>query len=98
MDEIFVRLINFPYGVGGTTVTDNDGDYNVYINARESYNQQKETLNHELSHISHDHFYDGRSVEEDESEAEAEEDQKVDPSVLTRVHWGGYVSCPHHKK
>lgn len=86
-DDIFVRYTDLPYSIDGTTVLDGNGDYNVYINPRESYDMQKRTLNHELSHIGHGHFYDGQATGEDEDEAESDENKKIDPHILRDVHW-----------
>jgi Zn-dependent peptidase ImmA (M78 family) len=67
MGDFFVRIINID--VPGVTVLDEDGNYNVYINARLSYEQRKEVLKHELKHIGKDHFYKDISVIECEKEA-----------------------------
>ena len=67
MEDVIVRLIDLP--VPGVTVLDSDGNYNVYINARLSYEERKKTLAHELRHISKDHFYDDKSVADCEKEA-----------------------------
>ncbi len=91
MDDIFVRFIDFPCDVDGTTVIDDNNDYNIYINSRTSHVQQLETLRHELRHITHDHFHDGKPLDEDEKEAESAEHQDFDTSVLENVHWGGEV-------
>lgn len=37
MEDIFVRLKDLPYGMNAVTILDEDGDYNVYVNARLSY-------------------------------------------------------------
>lgn len=69
MDEIFFRTVMLPLSVKGITVVDENGDYNVYINSRQSPNIQKEAAAHELKHIFKNHFYRLSSVEEDEQEA-----------------------------
>ena len=67
MDLIFVRLIDME--VPGVTVLDENGDYNMYINARLTYEQRLKTYNHEIKHINLGHFYDNKSVTENEREA-----------------------------
>jgi len=89
MDDIIVRLIDMPCSVDGTTVRDDDGNYNVYINAHTSRKMQLDVLKHELSHIHRNHFDDGKSLREDELEAEAAESKGVDRSSLENVYWGG---------
>lgn len=67
MEEVIVRLIDLT--VPGVTVLDEDGNYNVYINARLSFEERKKTLAHELRHIKKDHFFDDRMIAEIEKEA-----------------------------
>ena len=67
MKEIFIHVINLPVSVRGVTATDENGDYNIYINAGLSPEQQKKALNHELKHIERDdfeRFSDIREIEE----------------------------------
>ena len=49
---IHVRLVDFPYAAHGVTLPDKDGNYEIYINARLSPEQQREALLHELGHVS----------------------------------------------
>ena len=67
MEEVIVRLIDLT--VPGVTVLDEDGNYNVYINARLSFEERKKTLAHELRHINKEHFYSDLSVADCEQEA-----------------------------
>ncbi len=71
MDNIIVRVIDLPDTVPGVTVLDEEGDYNVYINAKLSHDNSRLTLNHELNHIKKSHFYTDKSVQECEKEANA---------------------------
>lgn len=57
MDAVIIRVIDLPYKVGGLTVKDEEGDYNIYLNARHSGDKQAESFKHELDHIEHGHFY-----------------------------------------
>ena len=56
MNDVFVRVIDLPYCIKGITVPDEEGDFNVYINSRLSYDEQKITYIHEHFHILHKHF------------------------------------------
>ena len=67
MEYIFVRLIDME--VPGVTVLDEDGNYNIYINARLSHEQRKRVYKHEMKHINLGHFYDNKSVAENERDA-----------------------------
>lgn len=67
MGEVIVRLIDME--VPGVTVLDSDGNYNMYINARLSFEQQQKVYKHELRHITGGHFFDHKTVEENEREA-----------------------------
>ena len=67
MEDIFVRLKDLPYGMTAVTILDEDGDYNVYVNARLSYDGQLQAQRHEMVHIQLDDFYYSRSIEEAEN-------------------------------
>lgn len=52
MDEIITRLAeDLPVSVQGLTVRDSNGDYNVYLNAKLSREEQQRVYCHELEHI-----------------------------------------------
>lgn len=57
MDDTIVRYVDLPCSVRGVTVLDFDGNYNVYINSRLSYDVQQGALEHELNHIKNNDFY-----------------------------------------
>lgn len=67
MNDVIVRLIDLT--VPGVTVLDENGDYNVYINARLSFEERRKAYAHELRHIKKDHFSDDRPIGEIEKEA-----------------------------
>ncbi len=69
MNNVLIRELDFPSTVEGVTVTDTNGDYNVYINANLSPAKKQETLDHELRHIQCDHHYQDTSVADNEIEA-----------------------------
>lgn len=56
MDNIYLRYIALPPTVKGLTVQDESGDYNVYVNARLTYEANRQTLQHEIKHIAGNDF------------------------------------------
>ncbi len=69
MDEFILRLVDLPVTVNAVTVLDENGDYNIYVNARLPDEQQKKAFQHEKRHIKKDHFYKADPVELCEAEA-----------------------------
>ena len=70
MDEVIVRVLDFPCtDVRGTVRLDEDGNYNVYLNAKYTEEQQYLTYLHEEAHIKYGHLYSDRKTEELEEEA-----------------------------
>ena len=69
MDDVLTRLIDLPDTVPAVTVLDEDGNYNVYINARLSNDNRRIAFEHELKHIKKSHFYTDKPVQECEREA-----------------------------
>lgn len=68
--EYYVRLLDLPPAVEGVTVPNDDGTFDIYINALLPEERQQEKLAHELEHIRKDHFYnDIKSIVEVECEA-----------------------------
>jgi len=59
---MIVRLINLPTTVRGTTVPDEDGNYNVYLNKNLSYEMQRETFEHETMHVNNGDFESNETV------------------------------------
>lgn len=66
MDYI-VRYIDLPITVKGVTVMDYDGFYNIYINSRLSYEEQKKTIAHEMEHIVRGDFFSYATLEDVET-------------------------------
>ena len=56
MTDTYVRLIALPAKVEGVTLPNDDGSFDIYINACLSPVRQQETLEHELRHIRRGHF------------------------------------------
>ncbi|MDF2685790.1 MAG: hypothetical protein K0S55_971 [Clostridia bacterium] len=67
MKDVFIHLISLPVSVRGVTVTDENNDYNIYINANLSPEQQKKALDHELKHIERDDFESFEDIREIEN-------------------------------
>ena len=72
MTDYYVRQVRLPVRVEGVTLPNDDGSFDIYINARLSPVRQQETLAHELRHIEHDHFYLDMPVERMERQADGE--------------------------
>lgn len=70
-DDVIVRLIDLPPGIGGAIMEDEDGVYNVYINARHGHYAQLDDLDHELAHIELDDLHNNDPIEVIESRADA---------------------------
>lgn len=67
MDAVIMRLLDLPPGINGLTVKDDNGDYNIYINARISDSQRVRAFRHETEHIKLGHFYCAASADSLES-------------------------------
>jgi len=63
MSNIIVRIIDLPCTVRGYTALDDEGDYNIYLNARLTNEQQKHAYNHELRHIRRNDWNDSKSIQ-----------------------------------
>lgn len=60
-EDIHVRYIDFPTTIGGRTVPNEDGSFEVFINSRYGYNGQQKALKHELRHIKNGDFDSDRT-------------------------------------
>ena len=70
MDDYIIRIVELPPHVGGLTIVDENGDYNIYLNSRLSDQGLCDAYDHEVRHIESGHFYDDtKTVEEKEEEA-----------------------------
>lgn len=65
--EYCIRYVCLPGSVNGMTVKDENGFFNVYINANLDYDTQQKTILHELCHISRDDFFRDEPLEKIES-------------------------------
>jgi len=68
-NNIFIRLLSLPHGVRAVTLPNIDGTFDIYINSNMPEELQQAALEHELNHISKDHFYDCNPVWLNEQEA-----------------------------
>jgi hypothetical protein len=84
--EYFVRLVPLPRTVDGVVVPNDDGTFDIYLNARQTRELQQKWLQHEINHIREDHFYRALSIVSIEQEAEGakvvpENDEQQDDKV-----------------
>lgn len=56
MDNIILRYIALPIKIKGLTVQDEEGDYNIYLNTRYTFEANQQTLQHEMMHITNHDF------------------------------------------
>lgn len=84
-DEYFIRRVPFPNrSVRAATFPNDDGTFDIYLNALLSEAEQQRALEHELRHIRLGHFYSDAPLEEKEAEA----DGLTPPHETTRpVPW-----------
>lgn len=66
---IFVRMVNLPESVRAVTLPNDDGTFDIYINAILPELLQNRALEHELRHIRLDHFYNDDPVSQNEEDA-----------------------------
>ena len=72
MTDAYIRLVSLPPRVEGVTLPNDDGSFDIYINARLSPARRQETLEHELRHIRGDHFYLDMPIARMERQADGE--------------------------
>ena len=73
MDAVIIRLIDMPVVVRGVTLPDDEGDYNMFLNARLFAAMRADAYRHEVEHIRLGHFYSPKSVAEKELEVQLRE-------------------------
>lgn len=67
---MIIRVKELPATINGVTIKDDNGDYNVYINACISEDARAEAFRHEVRHIREGHFYSMDDIRTLESVAE----------------------------
>ena len=63
MDEIYTSVVDLPTSIGGYTIRDNNGDYNIILNARLSYERQARAYRHEMKHIVNGDFFKSETTD-----------------------------------
>lgn len=69
MEQIIIRYIDLPYRSKGYVRRDTEGDYNIYVNARLSYDTQQAAIQHEMTHIENGDFDNEQSITDAECRA-----------------------------
>lgn len=84
MNDFICRFADLPMKVNAVTVVDENGDFNIYINANLSKERQNKSFIHECRHIRKNHFYQEMAVEECEMEADLRDKAKykIDESLV----------------
>ena len=85
MGDIIIRYVPLPASIKAYTLTDDNDDYNVYVNSALNSIEQKKALQHELRHIEGDHFFRGSTVASDEKEAESTDFTRCGTAVKVRA-------------
>lgn len=80
--DYFIRLVELPPRVKGVTLPNDDGTFDIYINALLSPEDAEKCLEHEIRHISKDHFYTGKPVSACEKEADGQKAPDRLPNVF----------------
>ncbi len=70
MNDVFLRYKDLPFSIRAFTVTDENNNYNIYVNSRLSITAQTQALKHELKHINNNHFFDNESAKLSEFEVD----------------------------
>lgn len=70
MGYTFIHMLPLPTKVHALTIPDENGDFTIVVNSNLDDLMQRRALEHELSHIVLNHFYDDNDVAEDEKAAE----------------------------
>lgn len=79
MNDIILCYLELPYKVNGLVVPTHEGDYQIFINALLSAEQQRKTYNHEVRHLLLGHY---EQPDRDIREVECEADRAV---LLERI-------------
>ena len=62
-DDIPTRLVNLPHHVPGLSSVTEEGEPMIYLNARLTFEQNRQTFEHELKHINSDDFFNSLPIE-----------------------------------
>lgn len=71
IDDGSVQVVfkNLPYAIGGCVSENEDGSYTIFLNGRWTREQLQNVFEHEINHISLNHF--GRKITAAQAESEA---------------------------
>ena len=61
--DYFIRIVKLPYGIRGAVRPNPDGTFSIYINSRNTSEQEIAAKIHEIEHIMNDDFYNGEPIE-----------------------------------
>lgn len=68
--DYFVRFADFPVcSCGGLVKMNEDGTFTILLNSRLSYDQNTNSLQHELNHIKNGDFYRDAPIDQIEKDA-----------------------------
>ena len=68
--QYFVYYLPLPRTVHGSVRLNDDGTYSIYLNSRDTSEERRRTIEHELRHIEAGHLYSDKPVWKLELEAE----------------------------
>ena len=69
MENEIVRLAPLPPKVNAVVLVDENGDYNIYVNDRLSFEEARRAYKHEIEHIRRNHLFTDKPVDVCEREA-----------------------------
>lgn len=69
MENEIVRLAPLPPKVNAVVLVDENGDYNIYVNEKLSFEEARRAYKHEIEHIRKNHLFVDKPVEACEAEA-----------------------------
>lgn len=79
--DYFVRSVKLPKNVDGVVVPNDDGTFDIYLNASQPRELQEKWLRHEINHIREDHFYRALSIVSIEREADGIKPEEAKPDL-----------------
>ncbi len=62
--DFFVRFVPLPPQINGLCSPNDDGTYNLYLNAGKDFDHQLDGYDHECRHIENNDFYTDRDIRE----------------------------------
>lgn len=87
MDDIFIHELDLPPSVRASTIPDENGDFTILINSNLCVEAKKTVIEHEMTHIKHDHFYRDLAVTADEYEARSAENSVLAEKYLANIRF-----------